>query len=132
VSAYNPYAAIANRGLGAFQAKLGVNCPTFLWNQGNPIAFDGTDQSWTCTPSTAAMKDPLLTGGAGSVFTLRFSVVIAQFFTNPLINTPDLLRQNMMNTPIGYLGGAYKIEMVEILPGGLSFNIEANAYHQNA
>ena len=131
MSDYNPYAVHA-RALGAFQAKMGTNCPTFLWNQGNPIAFDGTDQSWNISPSTVTTKETLSTGGFQPNFTLRFSALAAQFYVAPGITTPDQLRRQLSNSPIGYLGGAYKITDVDIAPNGLVLTIDANAQDQNA
>lgn len=128
---YNLYAVHA-RGLSMFQNKQGENCPTFLWNRGNPIAFDGTDSSWVISPSTAIEKNPLTSGGFGSEFSLRFTALAAQFFTPPTLTTVDQLRQQMMETPMGYLGGYYKIKTVELSPDGLVLIIEANAENQNA
>jgi hypothetical protein len=130
--AYDLYAVHANRGLAAFQKKQGKNCPTFLWNRGAAIQFDGTDSVWAISPSTVKLKDDLSTGGFQQKFSLRFSALAAQFYTRPGPNTPELLRAQMSETPIGYLGASYKIETVEIAPNGLVLTIEANAFNENA
>ena len=64
-------------------------------------------------------------------FDLRFSATAAQFFT-ATVTTIELLREQMLNTVMGYLGAAYKIDEVTVAPNGLVLTLGANAYNQDA
>ena len=127
----NLYAIHANRGLGALQRKMGDSCPSFLWNRGNPIRFDGTDLVWQIIPATVTTNLNLETGGFGDDRRLRFSALIAQFASAAAV-TPEQIKAQLDETPIGYLGAAYKVTTIEIAPGGLVFVIEANSLSQGA
>jgi len=126
----NPYAVHA-RGLGMFQAKMGASCPSFLWNRGTPILNDGTDSTWQIVPASVQTNVDLVTGGFGDDRKLRFSVLVAQFYT-AAVSTPEQVKAQMNETPIGYLGALYKITTIEIAPGGLVFVIDANSLSQGA
>ena len=127
---YNLYAGHA-RGLGMLQSKMGQDCPSFLWNRGNAIAFNGADSSWLIVPSSVTTEANLSTGGFGQVRKLRFSALIGQFYT-AAVSTPEQAKSQLDDAPIGYLGAPYKVTSIEIAPGGLVFVIEANALDQGA
>ena len=127
----NLYAVHANRGLAALQRKMGDSCPTFLWNRGNPIRFDGTDAAWLIIPGTVTTNLDLVTGGFGEDRKVRFSALIAQFYT-PTATTIEQVKAQLDESPMGYLGGSYKITTIEIAPGGLVLVMEANSLNQGA
>jgi hypothetical protein len=74
------------------------------------------------------MNQPLRAGGFSQIYDLAFSAVVSQFGNQPIAT----LVQQMLNTPIVYLGLKYKIEYVHILTGATIITVACNSLNQNA
>lgn len=115
----NPYAVHA-AALQRQEAFLAGDCPQFTWN----------GQTWNMLPGSARTNQPLSSGGFSMDYDLKFDVTLSTFLA--VAASAQLLKNLMLNTIMVYLGDTYKIETVNIHPGGLSLSIQANAYAQGA
>jgi len=113
----NDYAANA-RALGWLQGRLGSACPVVTWA--------GVD--YEIIPDSAARRQDLVAGGCDLNADLQFEVLISTFgYTDP-----QAFKGALLQRAIQYLGDDYKVQAVNIRPGGLQALIEANSLTQNA
>lgn len=116
----NDYATHANAFL-TLQKRLGNDCPRFSWN----------DSDWPIIPGSATRRKDLASGGFQLNADLIFEVLVAQFLDPVAIPDATALKDALLARPINYLGDDYKIDSIEIAPGGLLLTAHANSLHQN-
>jgi hypothetical protein len=116
----NDYATHA-RSVKAFQDRLGDACPVIAWAR----------KEYKIIPNTALRRQDLNSGGMQLNADLRFEVLVETFQSDTITDAASL-KDALLQTEIGYLGDAYKVEQVGIRPGELHVVVDCNSLYQNA
>lgn len=101
------------------QARQAGSCPFITWGQDNVAVI----------PGSAQRRAVLSEGGFQLNADFAFEALVSSF---PGYADAKLLKDDLHNQSIGYLGDSYKVDAVVIRPGGLQVQVQCTAISQNA
>ena len=118
------YSAKHAASLSATQARLATACPMVTWDsQERPIV-----------PGSAVLRKDLGEGGFDANADFKFALVVTGWATDADGQALEAvaLKSALLQTEIGYLGDAYKVDQVRIVPGARLLEVVCNSLTQGA
>lgn len=113
--------AIHARALANLQTRLGDECPSIIWGA----------TEYLIIPNSALRRGDLGPGGLTLNADLQFEALVSEFLSDDLPTVTDV-KDEMLATRLEYLNDEYKIDAVNIRPGGLQIQVQCTSVGQRA
>jgi hypothetical protein len=107
-------------GFAAIQNRLGADCPVVTWD----------DLDFKVIPGSTRRRRDLGPGGFNLNSDFQFEALVSTFANGLTITDAHTLKDQLLQTRLGYLGDEYKPIAVTVRPGGLHVLVECNSLSQ--